>query len=509
MKEKSRTQYSAKNTTVSVACRMAAIFMGFVTRVVFTHTLNESYVGINGLFTDILNILAISEFGIGTAITFALYKPIADKDIERQKALMRMYARFYKIVAIIVLGAGLLVIPFMDVLIKNTPDVTHLTLIYLMYLANSAVSYLFIYKRTIIDAHQCVYIGIFYQTVFLLIQDVLQIVILLWTKNFILFLFVYILCTLGTNISIARKADKLYPYIKEPVYEDLPEVEKGRIYKNVRAMLMHKVGMAVVSNTDNLLLSSMVGIESVGKYSNYYLLIGSIRQIIDQVFLGITASVGNLGATEDSEKVRKIFETSFFMGQWLYGFAAICLFELLDPFVSLSFGTQYVFESGVVFVLCLNFYINGMRRAALVFRDSLGLFWYDRYKSVFEAAINLVVSVVLTLKFGAVGVFIGTFISTAATSLWVEPYVLYKYQLKTPVRKYFEAYAFYAIVQALAGYVTYCVCGLVSGSYVKVLALRLVICLIVPNVIMLIAFCRKKEFRFAIEKAAALLGRRR
>jgi len=509
LSEKSRTQYSARNTSVAVISKIIAIFMGFITRVVFTHTLSESYVGINGLFTDILNVLSLTELGVGTAITYALYKPIAENDIEKQKSLMRMYCWFYRIVATCVFCAGLLVVPFMDILIRNKPDVNNITLLYLMYLVNSVLSYLLIYKRTLIDAHQKVYIGTLYQTIFLIIQDVVQIILLLTTKNFVLFLATYLVCTFATNLSISRKADKLYPYLRDKNVNKFEKEERKDIFKNIKAMLMHKIGGVVVNNTDNLLLSSIVGIISVGKYSNYYLVIGSIRQILDQVFLGITASVGNLGVTQDSGRVKKIFETSFFIGQWLYGFSSICLFELLSPFVALSFGEKYVFATDVVFVLCINFYVTGMRKATLVFRDSLGLFWYDRYKAIAEALINLIVSVVLALQFGAVGVFLGTLISTVTTSLWIEPYVLYKYKLKSPVWKYFVTYAFYAIILAGIWFVTDKLCRLVSGGYFIQIVYRLVICIIVPNVLMLIIYNQKKEFKFALGKGIELLKNRK
>lgn len=150
-------------------------------------------------------------------------------------------------------------------------------------------------------------------TFFILLQDILQIIILITTKNFILFLAIYILCTLGNNISLSRKADKLYPYLKEKNVTPLEKDEKKSIYKNIRAMLMHKIGDVVVNNTDNIILSSFVGIVSVGCYSNYYLVVGSIHQVLGQVFRGITASVGNLGVTEDKKRVRKIFETSFLL----------------------------------------------------------------------------------------------------------------------------------------------------------------------------------------------------
>lgn len=505
MAEKSRTEYSAKNTVVTVLSRITAILMGFITRVVFTHVLSESYVGVNGLFTDILNVLALSELGVGTAITYALYRPIAEGDIEKQKSLMRMFRTFYRLVACIVLCAGLLVIPFMDVLIKNQPDVDHLTFIYLLYLANSVLSYLLVYKRTLVDAHQMLYIGTLYQTVFLVVQDVVQIIVLLTTRNFILFLLIYLICTLGGNLAISRKADKMYPYLKEKDVQPLAEEEKKDIFKNIKAMLMHKIGNVVVNNTDNLLLSSIVGIVSVGLYSNYYLLIGSVRQVLDQFFQAITASVGNLGATEDANRVHRIFSMSFFIAQWLYGFAAICLYEVLSPFVAVSFGENYMFPNSVVLVLCVNFFVTGMRKPTLVFRDSLGLFWYDRYKSILEAVINLVVSIILALQFGTIGVFIGTFVSTMTTSAWVEPYVLYKHRLTRSPAPYFLKYLLYSAVLAAVWFLTDRVCGLYTGGYIATIFYRLAVCILLPNLILLLVYVRTKEFRAVWDKLVYLL----
>ena len=504
MEELSRTEYSARNTTVAMLARVVAILLGFCTRVVFTHTLSEEYVGINGLFTDILNVLALSELGVGTAITYALYKPIAEKDIEKQKSLMKLYQKFYRIIAAVVLVAGLLVIPFMDVLIKNQPKVDHLIFIYLMYLANSVISYLLIYKRTLIDAHQLSYIGVLYQTIFLVIQNIAQIVLLVTTKNFILFVSMLMLCTLFNNICISRKADKLYPYLKDKNVQPLQTEEKQGIYQNIKAMLMHKVGTVVVNNTDNLLLSSLVGIVSVGMYSNYYLVIGSIRQVLNQMFQGITASVGNLGVEESKERVKRIFDAAFFIGQWLFGFAVICLYELLGPFVEMSFGEQYVFPKEVTFVLCLNFYFTGMRQATLVFRDSLGLFWYDRYKSLVEAVINLVVSLILGYYWGIIGIFLGTLISTLTTSMWVEPYMLYKHRLQAPVRFYFIKYVFYVLIMFGAWYATDFVCGFVQGDALQQCVLRLGICLVIPNLIFLVLYARMKEFKFLWKKAQGI-----
>ena len=466
MKQKSRTEYSVMNTTVAFIAQVTAILMGFFTRVVFTRTLSEGYVGINGLFTDILNILSLSELGVGTAITYALYGPIARNDIKKQQLLMRMFRTFYRMTAGFVLVAGLCLIPFLDILMKDRPDVDHLIVIYILYLTNSVVSYLLIYKKTLVDAHQMNYITVMYHNGFLVLQDICQIVVLLLTGNFILFLIVAVVCTISGNICMSRKADRLFPYLKEPCKDKLPQNERRDIFQNVKAMLMHKIGNVVVNNTDNLLISSFVGVVTAGIYSNYFLIIGSVRQVLDQAMLGVTASVGNLGVTEDKEKVGQI-----------------------------AFGKKYLFAREIVLILCINFFINGMRRAVLIFKESMGLFWYDRYKAVAEAVLNLVISVLLVTHLGVAGVFVGTFCSTVLTSVWVEPYVIYKYRLERPVTGFFIKYAGYlGVMAAVWGITEYC-CRFISGQAFFVLVLRLMICLIVPNILLWLVYRKTVEWR--------------
>lgn len=509
MDTKSRTEHSVQNTTVALISRLTAIFMGYVLRVVFTHTLSESYVGVNGLFLDIINVLSLSEMGIGTAITYALYRPIAEEDIEKQKSLMKLFAGFYRIVALIVTVAGLAILPFMDIIIKDYRSVEHLTFIYLLYLFNTICSYLLIYKKTLMDAHQLNYIGTFYQTMSWVLQDVLQILVLIFTKNFILFLVINILTTVICNICISVRADRLYPYLRDKQVSPLPKEEKKEIFQNIRAMLMHKVGTVIVNNTDNLILSAFTGLINVGSYSNYYLVIGSVRQLSTQVFQGITASVGNLGVTEKKEHVKRVFEASFFLGQWMYGVAVICLYELINPFVELSFGKQYLFSNDVVLILCINFFVNGMRNAALIFRDSLGLFWHDRYKAIAEALLNLIISIVLVKQMGVLGVFLGTLVSMLATSVWVEPYVLYKYEFQMSCVGYFVRYLIYVLVIGAAWLGTDVLCAKITGGCAAILIGRMIVSVLVPNLIFLAVYARTAEFTFLMGKAKQLLKKRR
>ena len=507
MKDKSRTEYSMLNTSVSSAVRIITIVLGYITRMVFTRMLDQQYVGISGLFLEFFKLLSFSELGISIAITYALYKPIAEGDEEKQKSVMDLYRRFYNRVALTVLLIGLLMFPFLDVLIKGQPNVENLQLIYLLYLANSVMSYLFVYKKTLIDAHQQMYVSMCYYGLFMTLQYVLQIAILLFTRNFILYLVVYLLCTVLHNIVISRKAEKMFPYIKETDVHPLSKENRQEITKNIKAMFMHKVGTVAVQNTDSLLISSMIGIISTACFANYRLIIGSVQQVLNQVFQGVSASIGNLGTVENHQKLTAVFESFFFIDFWIYGFASICLFELLTPFIAISFGTQYVFPIDVTFILCLNFYLTGIRQATLSFRDSLGLFWHDRYKSIAEAVLNLSASVLLAYSFGISGIFWGTLVSTVLVPLWIEPYILYKYRMNQPVLGYFAKLGIYTLVVFFCGIITHMICSHIAGSYVMQLLLKMPVCLVVPNLIIWLLFHRTAEYQYVSERIRHFLRR--
>lgn len=509
MNKKSRTEYSAINSSVAVAARVSAILLGYIARVVFTHTLNEDYVGINGLFGNILNILSISELGVGTAITFALYKPIAEDDIEKQKSLMLLFKRFYFFVGSFVLVAGLCVIPFLDLMMKNTPDVDHLIFLYVLFLINSVLSYAIIYKRTLIDAHQMNYISVIIQTSAWAAASVLQIIFLLVTKNFAVYLIIMIAGTLTGNIMITIKANKMFPFLKDKNVKKLSKEEMSGIVKNIKGMLFHKAGEAMVNNTDNILISALVSTVSVGLYSNYYLVIGSVRQVLNQMFQGITASVGNLGALENDKHIRKVYEASFFLAQWVFGLFAICMFQALDAFVGFSFGEKYVFTKEITLILCINFYLLGIRQPTLIFRDTMGLFWYDRYKSIAEAIINLAASVILGRIYGVFGIFLGTFIGTVTTSLWIEPFVLYRKKLHFRVSSYYGKLLIYILVFASLFYLENLLCSYIGNENFLFAILRAIICFVITNVVFLVIYGRTPEFRMLKEKGLSVMRKKR
>ena len=253
-----------------------------------------------------------------------------------------------------------------------------------------------------------------------------QCLILFWLKNYYLYLIVMIVFTFLENYFMSVKADKLYPFLKEKNIDLVDKETKQEIKKNTYAMSFHKIGGVVVNSTDNIVISSFLGLTTVGLYSNYLLITNSLNLIFGQIFSSIIAGVGNLGVEESKQKIENTFETIFFYSFFIVSFSTIMLFVLINPFITIWLGNSLILSDTIVIFICLNFFIVQIRRAVLTFRDALGLYWFDRYKPLVESLLNILLSVFLVQKFGLVGVLIGTIISMLLTSVWVEPYILYK-----------------------------------------------------------------------------------
>ncbi|HDR6269334.1 sugar translocase [Bacillus cereus] len=495
----SRTGNSLKNIKYAVIGQVLALIISFITRMIFVQTLSSEYLGINGLFSNILSMLSIAELGVGAAIVYSLYKPLSEQDVPKIKTLMSLYKKAYITIGMFIAMTGVIITPFLNFIIKDMPDIPHIEFIYVLFVLNSAMSYFFSYKRSLIIADQKRYIATFYRYGFFLILNVVQIIILLITKNYLYYLILQLCFTFMENIAISRKANTLYPYLREKDILPLDKETKGTISRNIKAMMGHNVGGIVVNGTDSLLISKFVGVVAVGLYSNYLLITSALNTVFGIMFQAVTASVGNLGVTESGERSHFIFRCLNLIGFWIHGFAAIALINLLNPFLKLWLGEEYLFSLGIVLVIVVNFYFTGMRKSVLTFRDALGLYWYDRYKPFFEAGINLLASIILGKYFGIIGIFIGTIISTLSTCFWVEPYMLFKYGFRKSVKPYFLKYITYTITVIVTGAVTWSACNLVDGDSISSFLLKLIICSVLTNLIFLCVFWRSDEFKYLLK----------
>lgn len=491
-----RVDNSIKNMKYNIFSQILNLLIQFVSRTFFIKILGNEYLGINGLFSNILTILSLADMGIGTVLIYSMYKPLAENNEEKMKALMNIYKKIYNIIALTVLIIGLCITPFLQVFIKDMPNIRHIRFIFILYLLNTVVSYLCVYKISIINADQKNYIVTTRQQIFNLIANFIMIMVLVTTHNFILYLIVQMLFSIISNIYLSSLAEKMYPFIKDTKGYKLTKEEKRQIKKDTFAMMLHKIGGVVVGGTDNLIMSAMIGLEAVGIYSNYLLIINAIKKFTTQYFNSMSASIGNLNAMKDKEYSYDIFKKVFFGNFWIFTFCSICLFCLLNPFIEIWVGIDYTFHISIVAAIVISFYIEGMRQTVLIFREAMGIFTKDQLKPVIEAIVNLIVSVMLTLKFGIIGIILGTIISMLFVCVWIEARILFKYGFSKNVIEFFKIYAKYLVIGVVGLILTYGANLLIKENTITTLILRFTVSIIVSNLVILISTFKTEEFKY-------------
>ncbi len=502
MKE-SRTKNSMKNIKTGAIVQIINRLMAFVVRTVFIKSLNSDYLGVNGLFTNILTILSFAELGIGTAIIFNMYKPVAENNTEKLKSLMQLYKKAYNIIGIAIFIVGLCIIPFMQFIIKDVPQIKeNLIVIYILFLMNTSVSYFFTYKKSIISAHQKQSIINNIDSIFYFIKSITEIIILITTKNFIVYLCTEIVSTFIENFWISNVANKMYPYLKEKEVKKLNKEESKNIFGNVKSLVVYKFGGVIMNGTDNILISSLVSVSTVGLCSNYTMIINAIKSIIASALNGITASVGNLNAIGTKKRKEEIFYQLTFANYIIYSFSAIAFIVLLNPFIEIWLGREYVLEIYVSIALSLSFFVEGLRNPGYTYRTTLGLFKKAKSTPYIGAITNIILSILLCKIFGVAGIFLATTIAQLVSYSWIDPYLIHKYEFKTSVSKYFKKFIAYCVVFTISTVITLCLSNAISFNGIIGLMLKALVVCIVPNIINLIVFHNTEEFKELKEKIA-------
>lgn len=483
-----RTRNSLMNMFSAFGGQILAVLVGFIARLVFVRCLSQDYLGISSVFSSVLTLLSLAELGIGPAMTFAMYKPIAEGNIEQIKGLMQLYKKAYRKIGCVILALGIVFLPFYRLFIKSNTEFPHLDLIYFLYVLNTAISYFYSYKRSILEANQKKYkYNILHYAVYSIV-NIAQAIALIITHSYIVYLLVQIGFTWLENVLVSKMADREYPFLLDKKVQELPKTITNPIWKNVKAMIFHKIGKMVVQSTDTLLMSTYFGLGASAIYANYILVSNAISTIASQIFGSITASVGNLSASEDKDKMYEVFRRLFFMNAWLYGFVTICFISLYQTFIELFFGKQYLFDFLTVVMFSISFYTSGMRQTVNVYKDANGLYYKDWYKPIIESVVNLGASIILLKKFGPSGIFIGTIVSNLFVSTWIEAVVLYKFSLQRSVLLYFWAYIKYTIVTIIICFVVSFGNLLFTGWGVKTLVLKTIFTVVSTNVLYIICY---------------------
>ena len=501
MKQRSRTENSIINSAMSIVTQVLTVVLNFAVKTVFIKMLNDEYLGVNGLFTNIITMLSLADLGIGIAIPYSLYKPLAKKDEHKINVLMNFYKKVYTIIGIAVLLIGLSLTPFLGLIIKDIPkNVPHLSLIYILFVIHSASSYFFVYKKFLIDSDQKGYITSRIIFTFSTLLSIIQIILLVTTKNYILFLLSSIILVIIQNIYISSKANKLYPFIKNKTDEKLEKEDMEGIKKNVSSLLINKVGTVIMNGTDNIIISKFIGLIIVGFYSNYVLIINSITTVLNQIFNAITSSIGNLVVTTNKKRSKEVYDNLNFANFWLYALFGVCIIVLINPFINIWIGKKYVMGFSIVFLLVLNFYVLGMQSVTNSFRNAYGLFWIAKYRPIIMVIINIVISVVLVQFIGIEGVLIGTLVSRLVTTAWLDPYIVHKYGFEISSKSYYVDYLKYLVIFIAISIILNYFVSMVAINNIFILILIAILVVISVNVILVLLFFKTSEFNYFYDK---------
>lgn len=493
-----RTSNSIRNAKYSLIGETLNVFLGFLSRKIFVSILAIEYLGLSGLFSNILTLLSITELGIGSAFICLLYKPLADDKKEKIASIMSVYKKIYTIIGCVVGIVGVSLTPILPFLIKEMPDISYISFIYILYVFNSAISYFFSYKRELIIANQQRYIYSMYNIVIKTAMYIGQIIVLVLTRNYILFLLVIIVATLTENILISRKADKLFPYIRTLKPQKMSKDEINEVKEKVVGSSFHKIGDMLIIGTTNILISKIVGLVVTGLYSNYILIISVINTVMTLIYNSILASAGNLGAQSGTTERKNIFNKIFFFTAWAFGFSACCFLGLLNPFIRIWLGEEFLLSNSVVIIIVINFYLIGMRRPIAMMRDALGIFTHDKFKVIPEIIINFTVSIIAGIKFGVFGIILGNIVSNLCTTFWTYPYVLYHYGFDSSVKEYYKKYSGYSLLILIACFVCWFLCNFIPDINIITFALKMLICFVLPNIWFFMAFHKSDEFKFFV-----------
>lgn len=495
-KNEGRKRNSVRNIIFSVGTYMITMLFAFIERKFFVSSLSSFYLGIGGVMSNIVSILTITELGFGEAIMFSLYKPIRENNEIKIVALLNLYKKTYRIIVLSISIVAFGFAPFLTFFIKGADIKTsHIYIIYALYVLNTLVSYFGAYRRSIIIAYQKRYIISAIHCICRVCMYGIQILLLITTHNFYLYLLMSIVFTFAESIILYIISGKRYPITTREETYTLAEEDTKDIYKNISAMAMHKIGGTLVTGTDNLLISKMVGVIQVGMYSNYVLIKSTIYTVTHSLFSSLVASMGSLG-NEKKEYSEKIFNIIFYASSWLFGWCSISLLCLYDDFIALWLGNYYILDRVTVLLIVTSFYLTCMREPVIMTRDAYGLFWVDRWKAVVEAIVNLVVSVIMASKIGLAGIILGTIISTLSTCFWIEPLVLYKYGFNKSCKQFFVKYTQYMVNTFVCFIATYIICSFINSCSYLAFSIKIVICVVIPNLIFAMLTCRTIEFRY-------------
>lgn len=458
----SRTQYSFRNLASKLGVSLVMLFVGFITRKVFVDNVGVQYLGLNGLLQNILGIMTLLEGGFATSVVYNMYKPLAEDNRPKILALLQLYRRVYRWIALGVVAFGISLYPFIGYFMKDAEDLSDVGIIYFIFLFNSVINYFSAYKWSLINASQKVYKLTVINLAYQLGVSFSKLAILYYTKNYILFLIVESLFNIAYNVAVVKKAESLFPYVKTRQKYFIDSDTKTNIITNIKALFVNRIGGYFMHSTDGIIISSFVGIPINGLYSNYTLITGYVKSLVSQSLDSYSESVGNLIASESTDKVYAVFKSCLFVNFLLVSIPIAILFNSFPPLIDWWLGPEYKMSNIVVWLVLIDFYLDSIRTTAMTFKAKAGIFVYDKWTPFFQGVINVILSLLFVRFWGIAGVLLATAVSILSIGFWQFPRLCYKYIFQKPLIDYFRRLSFYTLVFILSLLSSVLVCSFIE-----------------------------------------------
>lgn len=501
-----RVEHSLKNLLFGGISQAVSSLLSFAARYALIHILGLEAVSLNGLFTEVLAMLSMAELGVGTAIVYNLYKPLRERDEVKLAQLMNLFRTAYRLIALSIFCIGLLLLPFVHRIVTRMEiDLWYLRLVYLLFLVQTASSYLFIYKSALIGADQKGYIVSQCTMAVKTVSVAVSIVFLMLTRNYIVYLLLQIAAALANNIVISIRADRRYPLLKRK--DRLPAGERKQILSNVRHLFISVLSGKIINSTDNILISTLVGTLSIGAYGCYTTILNAVKSLLLQLNSATSGSIGNLVAEGDHARTELVIRRLTFITFCPAVFAAVEIYTVSTPFIRLVYGEEYLLPRGVVFLCVVNFFIYLVKNPLWSVMGASGLFAQDKNISLAGDGVNLLVSIVLGRRLGIAGILLGTSCALLLEHA-LKVRLLFGRFLRAPVRPYAALLAKEAAVLLLCMQGAQAVCGRLpaTGLWLQMLSCGLCSAAVVA-VIALPVFYGTPEFRYLTQTVSGIWKR--
>ena len=492
-----RKNRAIKNIIYGVINKILTIVIPFVTRTILINILGSEYLGLNSLFTSILQILNLSELGISSAIVYAMYKPIAENDKNKICALLNLYKKLYRIIGIAVLLMGLVLILFLDKFITgNIPDDINIYLLFMIYLVNTFITYvLFAYKNSLLIAFQRNDVVSNVNSVLYIIQSVLQIGLLLIFKNYYIYIMMMPIITLVNNIVIAIIVKHKYPeYIAEG---EVDKETKKDIKKKVSGLFVYRICSTTRNSLSSIFISAFLGLNMVAIYNNYFLILNSLYTLLCVITNSMTSGIGNSIVLDSVDKNYNDMNKLNYIYMLISGWCSCCLLCLYQPFMELCIGKENLLPFSCVILFVIYFYSLQIGNVRAAYSDAAGLWWESRYRAVIEVISNIVLSFILGKFFGIYGIILATLISILVINFGYGSLIIFKYYFKGIKAQEYYIYHFkYAIITIIVCCITYFICSLIKTNLFLELTLKILICMLIPLMLYYIIYRRNPYLKY-------------